>query len=371
MRVRKLTAVIAMALLAGACHKGQDTAEAHSAPSAVTVGPENIAVVDSTQLQIGPVISGSLQPGKEATVRAQVSGAVLATYVEEGEAVKKGQLLARLDATALQDAYLSAKQGARSAESALAVAQRNAERSRTLAKAGAIAPRDLEAAEQAETSARAAAADAKARLAAAQQQLSYATVEAPFTGRVSQRQAEAGDVVQPGGALFTIVNASTLQLEASVPAEQAGELRVGAPVVFSVNGYPNRTFNGTVDRINPTADPSTRQVRIYATIPNQEESLVGGLFAQGQVTLESREALLVPSSAVNQTQVTPTVTRLVKGKAQPTAVELGARDEQHDRIEITRGLSVGDTVLLGSAQGVTPGTPIRIIKLTDQTAAER
>lgn len=372
MREKGLVALVLVGLTVGACRRGADTGSTQqSGPEPVTVGPENVAVADSIRLQVGPVISGSLQPGQQATVRAQVSGAVLETYVQQGDKVQKGQLLARIDATALQDAYLSAKQGARSAESALQVARRNAERSRTLAKAGAIAQRDLEAAEQAETSAQAALSDAQARLVAARQQLAHATVEAPFTGRVSEREVEAGDVVQPGTALFTVVDAATLELQASVPAEQVGRLEVGAPVEFTVNGYPGRSFSGKIDRINPTADPTTRQVRIYATIKNPGGELVGGLFAEGQVATESREALVVPAAAVNQGGINPTVTRLTGGKAQATPVELGVRDEQHDRYEITGGLARGDTVLLGAAQGVSPGTPIKVMTLSDRTAAER
>ncbi|HEU4699189.1 MAG TPA: efflux RND transporter periplasmic adaptor subunit, partial [Gemmatimonadales bacterium] len=161
------------------------------------------------------------------------------------------------------------------------------------------------------------------------------------------------------------------QLEASVPAEQLADLKVGTTVRFTVNGLPDTTFTGKIERINPTADPATRQVTLYATIPNAAHRLVGGLFAQGQVTVERRPALLIPVSAVDQRGVTPTVLRLKQGKAEQAAVALGARDTQHGRIEITSGLAAGDTVLVGNAQGVSPGTPVRVTVLKDQTAAER
>ena len=352
------------------CGRG-GTPAAQQSPAPVTVGTENIATADSAQLQVGPVISGSLQPKQQATIRAQVSGPVLDTYAEQGQSVKKGAVLARIDATALQDAYLSARETLRSAQSALTVATRNAERARTLAQAGAIAQRDLETAEQAGTNAQAQVADAQARLAAAQKQLSNATVTAPFTGIVSEKQVQAGDVVQPGAALYTVVDPSPLELQATVPAEEVSQLSVGAPVEFSVNGYANRTFTGKVDRINPTADPATRQVRIYATIPNPGNSLVGGLFAQGQVTTESRRALLVPTAAVNEQGVAASVTRINGGKAQPTAVQVGARDEQRNLVEITGGLAAGDTVLLGAAAGLTAGTPVRVMALSDPNGARQ
>jgi multidrug efflux pump subunit AcrA (membrane-fusion protein) len=92
----------------------------------------------------------------------------------------------------------------------------------------------------------------------------------------------AGDVVSPGGALFTVVNPASMRLEASVPASQLTSIRVGLPVEFSVTGYPNRLFGGRITRVSPTADPTTRQVRIVATIPNAGNTLVGGLFAEGR-----------------------------------------------------------------------------------------
>jgi RND family efflux transporter MFP subunit len=310
-------------------------------------------------------------PQDQATIRAEISGPVLQTYVEQGQAVKKGALLVRLDDAALRDAVLSARSAERSAKLALDNAQTDLQRQQRLEAAGAVAPRDVETAQRTVAADQAAYADAQARLTSAQQQLDKATIRSPLSGIVSDRPVNAGDVVQPGTALVTVVDPSSMRLEGSVPADQVSELRVGAPVQFSVNGYPGRSFTGRITRINPTADPATRQVRVLVSIPNAQNALVGGLFAQGRVATESRQGILAPSAAVDERGLTPTVMKIAQGKAQKVPVELGIRDPQTDEVEIRRGVSAGDTLLLGAAQGVTPGTAVHVVLGNEATTAER
>lgn len=348
----------------GAC-KRDDASAAPAEATAVLIGPENITVVKAEEIRTGPAISGSLAPEQEATVRSELSGAVLQTYVEQGQRVVKGQLIARIDATSLRDAVLSARSGVASARSSNEVAQRNLQRSQTLQQAGAIAERDLEQARTSAQLAEAQLADARARLTNAEQQLAKASVQAPFAGIVSARPVNSGDVVTPGTALVTIVNPATMRLEASVPAEDLASVRVGLPVDFTVNGYPGRHFTGRITRINPVADPATRQVRIIASIPNTGGTLVGGLFAEGRVSSETRTAPVVPLTAVDERGVRPSVVAIRGGKAQPVEVTLGIRDAATESVEIRSGVQPGDTVLIGAARGISAGTPVRVSEPKD------
>ena len=351
---------LAGGLLLGGCNRDPG-AEAEEAGQRVTViGAETVVVADSTVLRTGPVVSGSLTPERQAEVRAEVGGTVLETFAEPGQRVKRGALLGRIDDRAVRDSYLSARAGVRSAEQSLQVARRNAERNERLAAAGAVAEREREAAVSAAASAEAAYADAQARLALAQKQLAYTQIRSPIAGVVSERQATGGDVVQTGNPLFTVVDPRSLELAGTVPAEEVGKLHPGAPVEFTIAGYPGRTFSGTVDRINPSADPATRQVRVYATLPNAEQGLVSGLFAEGRIGTDLRKALLVPNSAVDQRGVTPVVLVVRGGRVEQQGVELGVRDPATDRIEIRAGLQAGDTVLVGAATAIVPGTPVRV-----------
>jgi membrane fusion protein (multidrug efflux system) len=349
----------AAALGAGACKKN-DASAAPAKQETMLVGPENVAVVRAEQIRTGPALSGSLAPEKQATIRAEMSGAVVQTYAEAGQRVRAGQALAQLDASVLRDQQLSARAAVTTAQSSYDIARRELARNQTLEQAGAIAERDLERARNALLAAQAQLSTARAQLANVDKQLDKASVQAPFAGVVAQRQANAGDVVTPGTALFTVVDPGSMQLEASVPAEALSQVRVGMPVDFKVNGYPNRTFTGRVTRVNPTADPTTRQVKILASIPNAGNTLVGGLFAEGRVSSEARTGPMVALGAVDERGLRPSVVRLRNGKIEKVEVGLGLRDAAAEAVEITSGLAPGDTVLLGAARGISPGTPVKV-----------
>ena len=363
--------LLAGVVVAGCRGTKAEDANAESAPPPTTVGSENIVVVAQADLATGPSIAGNLQAAQEATVRAQIGGTVLQTLVDEGSRVGTGTLLARIDDRTIRDQYLSARSAVTSAQSSAEVVQRNLERNERLATAGAISERDLETSRSQNVAAQSQLADAKARLTLQEKQLADAQIRAPFPGVVAERDVSAGDVVQPGGALFRIVDPTTMRLEGSVQANQLAAIKVGSPVNFKVSGYPDRDFSGRITRINPVADPTTGQVRVVVSLPNSSNNLVGGLFAEGRVASERRTALVAPSSAVDITGVKPFVIRLKGGKVERVEVEIGLRDEETERVEITRGLAAGDTLLVGAARGITPGTPVRVSNPSDAPAVEK
>ena len=370
----KTTAAVLLSLSAltvvNACSKG-DKASASETTKTETmlVGPENIAIAANGSIMTGPSISGTLEPDREAVLRAQVSGSVLQTYADQGQTVNAGTVLARIDASGIQDAYNSARAGLVSARNAADVAARDQARNEKLLAAGAIAERDIDQSRRASIAAQAALEDANSRLASAEKAYRSTTVTSPFNGIVSERPVSAGDVVQPGTALFTVVDPSSMRLEASVPAEQLASIRIGVPVDFTVSGYPGRQFVGRITRINPTADPTTRQVRIYVSIPNEGRALVGGLFANGRMSTATKLGLVVPQSAVDVRGSIPSVIRVRQGKAELVPVKIGLTDKTSETIEVLSGIQPGDTLLMGAAMGITPGTPIRISAPTASTAA--
>lgn len=341
--------------------KGDNASAAETTKTdAITVGPENIAVVSNTTIMSGPSISGTLEPEREAVLRAQVSGSVLQTYADQGQGVGAGTVLARIDASGIQDAYTSARAQVVAARNSADIATKDLARNEKLLAAGAIAERDIEQSRRSSIAAQAALEDANSRLASAERQYRSTTVRSPFAGIVSDRPVSPGDVVQPGTALYTVVDPSSMRLEASVPAEQLSLIRVGVPVAFTVSGYPGRQFVGHITRVNPTADPTTRQVRIYVSIPNAGRTLVGGLFASGRVSTATKNGLVVPASAVDVRGTQPVVTRVKGGKAEHVNVTIGLTDKSTETTEILAGLFAGDTLLLGAAQGITPGTPVKV-----------
>jgi membrane fusion protein (multidrug efflux system) len=372
--ISRKTAAVLLGLSAmtavNACSKSDKVSAAETAKlETMVVGPENITVAANGSIMTGPSISGTLEPDREAVLRAQVSGSVLQTYADQGQAVNSGTVLARIDASGIQDAYTSARAGLVSARNAADVAAKDLARNEKLLTAGAIAERDIDQSRRASIAAQAALEDANSRLATAEKAYRSTTVTAPFSGVVSERPVSSGDVVQPGTALFTVVDPSSMRLEASVPAEQLASIRIGVQVNFTVSGYPGRQFVGRITRINPTADPTTRQVRIYVSIPNEGRALVGGLFANGRMSTATKMGLVVPQSAVDVRGSIPSVMRVKQGKAEKIQIQIGLTDKTSETIEVLSGLQAGDTLLLGAAQGITPGTIVRISAPTGSPAA--
>lgn len=220
----RAAAAIALAVTVLSSCGDADDAAAEAVTQPVTVGRENLVVVTAQPLTSGPAFSGILRHEREASVRAQMAGSVLQTYVDQGQAVSTGTVLARIEAGGSDDAYLSARSAVSTAENSLAIATRELERARRLHEAGAIAERELEIARFNVTNARTMVADARARMASAGKQLGNATVRAPFAGVIGQRSVSAGDVVQPGTLLYTVVDPGSMRLEAAIPVEQLADV---------------------------------------------------------------------------------------------------------------------------------------------------
>ncbi len=358
-------ALLALATSLSACGRGDAAEEAPANAIVVNVGPEAIGVATRTTLSIGPILSGSLVAERTAQIRAEVPGAVVQVFHDPGAVVAKGTSLAKIDDRAIEDAYLGARSGFTAAQTAADLAARELARAERLHVAGAVSDRDLENARRGDLSARSMLDDARARLSAAEENRDATNVLAPYDGVVSERFVNPGDIVNPGAPLFALVDPSTMRLEAAVPATELAQVRVGAPVRFSVTGYPDRVFEGRISSVNPSADPQTRQVRLFVRIPNTGQRLVAGLFAEGRVAHETREALTIPALALDQRGLTPQVVRLKDGIVERVTVTVGARDEATDRVEIREGLVAGDTVLVGAALGVSVGSRVRVSSPSD------
>ena len=356
-----MAAAVAAAVLAAAC----GTTEAEKAPVAappatVQIGPENAVSVERGTIVVGPTLSGELRPQREAKIRAELGGSMLEVRVEEGQTVARGALLGRIETRTLEDAKQSASSAVRSAENQLNVARREAERTEKLVSAGALAARDLDVVNNTVSSAEAQVADAKAKLASADRALGDTVIRSPFQGIVSKRSVNVGDVVSNGTELFTIIDPSSMKLEASVPSDDLRALRAGAIVEFTVRGYDTK-FQGRIERIAPQADAATRQVPIYVAIPNVGGKLVAGLFAEGRVVSQSASGIVVPSNAVNTADpAKPWVLRVNDGKTERVDVTLGLRDPRSEVVNVASGLNEGDVLLRGASQGITPGTPVKV-----------
>jgi membrane fusion protein, multidrug efflux system len=351
---------LAVSVLTAAGCRGSGAEESGKAPPPAVIGPENLAIAVDTVLTAGPLLSGTLEPELAATVRAEVGGAVTQVLADDGQAVKRGQVLVRIDDTAVRDAYLSARAALRSAEATAQLARRNAERAERLHAGGAVAEREVEDARTTATTAEGQLADAKARLVNAEKQLSKTVLRAPFAGVVANVTVSEGDIVQSGGSLLSVIVPTSLRLEGSVPVEDIGAVKPGTEVGFTVSGFERRSFRGKIERVSPVVDPTTRQVRVIVSIANEGRALVAGLFADGRVATERRQAVVVPRAAIDNRGIRPLVVRLKGGRIERLEVETGLQDRVNERVEVRRGVAPGDTVLMGGAAGLAPGTPATV-----------
>jgi RND family efflux transporter MFP subunit len=354
--------VLLSVLLGWGCGRTTEAKRADPEPEPMRIGPEDVALVERGPVLTGALISGQLRAQDQATVRAQLAGQLTDMELKVGQRVSKGAVVARLRAIAERAAVGSAKAAVATAETDLSVAKRDAERTEELVKAGALAQRDLEQAVAAVSSAQARVSQARAQLAAASETLDEAVVRAPITGVVSSVPVNEGDVVSVGAELFTLLDPSTLELQAAVPTNELGSLRPGTPILFQVQGYGDKRFKGQVRRISPAADPETRQVDVYASIPNDERLLIAGLYAEGRAGGASLDALLVPSAAVSTEggEGGHSVMVVRDNVVVRQQVQLGARDERSGKWEVLSGLQQGDRVLVGPGRQLQPGTRVQL-----------
>jgi membrane fusion protein, multidrug efflux system len=165
-------------------------------------------------------------------------------------------------------------------------------------------------------------------------------------------------VVAVGTELFTVIDPSSVRLEASVPSNELSKVRLGNPVQFTVTGYPE-PFRGRVERVTPEADPVTRQIRILVMIPDAPAGLPAGLFAEGRVVSRAAVGVIVPADAVSL-EDPPWVLRVRDGRVERVNVSIGLTDDLTERMLLASGVVNNDILLRGTDQAITPGTTVDI-----------
>ncbi len=358
---------MAAALVCGAAacggKAGSETAQAATTTAAVTLDAADVAQASRATLREGVPVSGPLEPKVNITVGAPIAEQVAEMFVDEGQPVRQGQPLARFRDDVVRAAAASARADVATARMQVNVAVAESSRADALLREGAIARRDHDNALLTVESARARLALAEAQSASAEDRLETATLKAPVAGVISRRHAQAGDRVDFGEPVVDLVDTRTLQLAASVPTDRLAELRIGRPVSLRVAQLEGTEIAGRISRINPTADPATRQIKIYVDIPNAGHRLVGGLFASGRVvTHEVVDAVAVPRAAVRYEgeERSPIIYVVDHGKVARRPVGLGIADEAQSLVQITSGLAGGETVIVGPIEGLSDGSPVEI-----------
>jgi RND family efflux transporter MFP subunit len=367
-------------------------AEAAAPPPAITV---DTAKVETREMPRPIEAVGTLDPNEEVTVSNQVEGILDKLFVDLGDAVRSGQVIAELDTRELelnvhqQEAALqqelarvgltdpnasfdeAATSQVRQADAAFADAKIRLDRTKKLAESGVIAQQQLDA-QQAQfdiadatlrssretvRNIRASIAARKAALALAQKKLADAKITAPLSGFIKDRIVSSGQFLKANSPVVTIVQSTPLKLHADVPEVAVSYMRIGRPVLFRVDAFPGRAFEGKITRLSPAVDQQSRTLKLEATVNNPDGSLKPGFFTKVTVQTDRRDkALVVPSESLATVAGVEKVFVIENGKIAERVVRSGAH--LRDGIEIIEGLREGELVAKSNLSALQQGREV-------------
>ena len=327
--------------------------------SVVELGAADVVEVKSRDMALGLAISGALKAVNSAVVKARVAGELQDLTVREGDAVKAGQVIARVEPGEYQARVRQAQQLAESAKAQVDIARRAFDNNRSLVDQGFISKTALDTSLASLAAAEASFRAAQAGMDVAAKALDDTVLRAPLAGLVSQRLAQPGERVSPEARIVEIVDLSRLELEASLSATESVDLRLGQSAALQIEGSA-RPVNARVVRINPSALAGSRAVIAYLAV-EPTPGLRQGMFAQGVLGTGRLQTLAVPLSAVRTDKPQPYVQLVDKQQVRHQTVELGARGEIDAQVMVAvKGVSEGAKVVSGSVGTLRDGTPIQL-----------
>ena len=360
-------ALVALLLAAGLLRlldwrkEQQETAArslAQKAESVVELAASDVVKAQQRELAQGLPVSGSLRAVNSAVVKARVAGELQGLTVREGDTVRAGQVIARVDATESQARLRQMQQQADSARTQIDIARRQYDNNKALVEQGFISKTALDTSLN---SLQGADANHKAAVAAvdmAKKSVDDTVLRAPIGGVVSQRLAQPGARVAIDGKVIEIVNLGRLEREATLSAADSLDVRVGQPAMLQVEGSA-RPVAARVARINPSAQTGSRTVLAYLSIEDAA-GLRQGLFAQGTIGTGQASALAVPLTSVRTDKPQPYVQAVEGNRIAHKGVQTGVRGQADNEVMVAvQGLAPGALVLKGSVGPLREGTPVR------------
>jgi membrane fusion protein, multidrug efflux system len=342
----------------------QEAVAAATAANAKTQSMVEIALTDvvraqTKELAIGLPISGSLKAASSAMIKARVAGELQGLTVREGDSVKAGQLIARVDAAEYAARQQQAQDQADAAKAQIAIAQRQFDNNRALVDQGFISKTALDTSLATLNSAQATHRAALANVDVAKKAMLDTVLRSPISGLVSQRLAQPGERVAVEARIIEVIDTSRMELEANIGAADALNVKVGQAAMLTIEGS-STPVSSQVVRINPNTQAGSRNVLVYFSIANTA-NLRQGLFAQGSLETAKVSALTVPLSSVRNDKPTPYVQVLDGSVIKHVTVELAQRGEvvsngRKESVVAVKGLTENAQVLVGSLGALREGT---------------
>lgn len=326
---------------------------------AMQLAPTDVVTVQTLQLSQGLPISGQTKAVDSAFVKARVAGELQDLQLREGDFVKAGQIVARVDSTEFVARLRQAQQQAQAAKAQVEIAQRSYDNNRSLVDQGFISKTSLEASASNLAAAQASYLAAQAGAEVLQKSLDDAVLRAPIAGQVSQRLAQNGERVSVDARILEIVDVRRLELESTIAVADAMQVRVGQSASLRFDGAANPVA-AKVARINPTATTGSRAVLVYLSIASTD-ALRQGLYAEGLLATGTVSAPALPLSAVRTDKPQPYLQAVVNGRVQHVPVTLGTRGAQGEQTMVAvTGVPQGTVVLIGGVGPVQANTEVSL-----------
>lgn len=363
---RFLTIVLCASVLS-ACNRPDSKNDTETADRTLLISAEDVLSIQNNSLAMGAVITGTVQAARRADLRAEVQAVVLQVFKDSGDKVQRGDLLVRLDDSSIRDSVNSAGEAVRAANQSYEQAERQLQRLKKLRESGMVTTQQLEDTEIRRNNAQSDLAAAQARSAQARQQLQRTEVRAPFDGIVSDKKVSPGDSAQIGKELLKVIDPTSLRFEGFVSADSIGSVKLGEKVSFRINGYGTDEFIGTVTRVSPAANPTTRQVEVQVAFEGGRQPALSGLFAEGRIA-GGGNALTIPASSLVLEGDKAYAWRINGEQLKKMALMLGPRDSRRGDYVVNGGLAVGDRVLRAPAVTLKDGQKIKIAETAPATA---
>ena len=333
----------------------------------VELTESDVTRAQTIELIQGLPISGSLKALNSAVVKARVAGELQGLTVREGDFVRAGQLLARVDSSEYQARRRQAQEQAESAKAQVDVVQRQYDNNKALVDQGFISKTALDTSLANLNAARSTYRAAQAATDVAGKSVDDTVLKAPISGQVSQRLAQSGERVGIDARIVEIVDLSRLELEATLSAADSTRISVGQSAELQIEGS-SQTVTARVARINPSAQSGSRSVLAYLSINNtggnNSMALRQGLFAQGTLGAARVAMLSVPVSSVRTDKPTPYVQAVENGRIVHKPVELGARGSAgNEEVVGVKGIPEGTLVTRANLGYLREGTRVRFTQI--------
>jgi RND family efflux transporter MFP subunit len=334
----------------------------------VELAQTDVVKAQTRELAQGLPISGSLKAVNSAVVKARAAGELQGLTVREGDTVKAGQVLARVDATEYVARVQQAQQQADAAKSQIDIAQRQFDNNKALVAQGFISKTALDTSLNSLDAAKATYKAAVAAVDMNRKTLDDTVLRAPISGVVSQRLAQPGERVAVDAKVVEIVDLGQLELEATLSGADSVDVRVGQDALLQVEGT-SRPVRARVARINPSAQPGSRSVLAYLAVADAT-ALRQGLFAQGTLATSRASALAVPLSAVRTDKPSPYVQVVENDRVAHKTVQMGARGESEKEIMVAvTGVAPGALLIRGNIGPLREGTAVKFTAAPTATPA--